>query len=100
MVRVEPHISVDLQPAVKRGRGRPRRYPRPEDRQTSNHIPAIVMRSNDGQTIMMAPIQVSVPYAPHYRGHIIDMSSAKLSHCIRIGPVDFYGTKAQLKRHL
>jgi len=46
--------------AVKRGRGRPRRYPRPDESLSTNQIPAMIIPSSDGQTIMMAPLQVLV----------------------------------------
>ena len=43
---------------VKRPCGRPRRYPRPQENVTSSQIPAMIIPGVDGQTIMMAPIQV------------------------------------------
>ncbi|KAH9491539.1 hypothetical protein Btru_030882 [Bulinus truncatus] len=41
----------------KRGRGRPRRYPQPGQQQTHTSIPAVMIPSADGQTLVMAPIQ-------------------------------------------
>ncbi|XP_069101398.1 uncharacterized protein [Argopecten irradians] len=42
---------------VKRGRGRPRRYPPPGQTNTNTQIPAVIIPGANGQTIMMAPIQ-------------------------------------------
>ncbi|GFO13802.1 Zinc finger y-chromosomal protein 1 [Plakobranchus ocellatus] len=44
-------------PAVKRGRGRPRRYPPPGHQNAPKSIPAVMLPSADGQTFVMAPIQ-------------------------------------------
>ena len=43
--------------AVKRGRGRPRRYPLPGQSSASS-IPAVILPSGNGQTLVMAPLQV------------------------------------------
>ncbi|XP_067675027.1 uncharacterized protein [Haliotis asinina] len=42
---------------MKRGRGRPRRYPPPGQTSTANSIPAVIIPTANGQTLMMAPIQ-------------------------------------------
>ncbi|XP_046359316.2 uncharacterized protein LOC124137163 [Haliotis rufescens] len=42
---------------LKRGRGRPRRYPPPGQSSTPNSIPAVIIPTANGQTLMMAPIQ-------------------------------------------
>ncbi|XP_021360123.1 uncharacterized protein LOC110454762 isoform X1 [Mizuhopecten yessoensis] len=42
---------------VKRGRGRPRRYPPPGQVNSNTQIPAVIIPGANGQTIMMAPIQ-------------------------------------------
>ncbi|XP_052807532.1 uncharacterized protein LOC128236602 isoform X2 [Mya arenaria] len=52
-----PPTPIHVPGTVKRGRGRPRRYPRPEDKQPVNQISAMIIPTSDGQTIMMAPIQ-------------------------------------------
>lgn len=52
-----PPSTIPTPGAVRRGRGRPRRYPRPDDAPVTNQIPAVIIPSGDGQTIMMAPLQ-------------------------------------------
>ncbi|XP_033740138.1 uncharacterized protein LOC117327320 [Pecten maximus] len=42
---------------IKRGRGRPRRYPPPGQSSSNTQIPAVIIPGANGQTIMMAPIQ-------------------------------------------
>ncbi|KAL5010896.1 hypothetical protein ScPMuIL_013201 [Solemya velum] len=42
---------------VKRGRGRPRRYPPPGQSSLPTQIPAVLIPGANGQTLMMAPIQ-------------------------------------------
>ncbi|KAL3883735.1 hypothetical protein ACJMK2_029970 [Sinanodonta woodiana] len=42
---------------MKRGRGRPRRYPPPGQTTVNQHIPAMIIPGVNGQTIMMAPLQ-------------------------------------------
>ncbi|CAL1542656.1 unnamed protein product [Lymnaea stagnalis] len=49
-------LSDPTQPK-KRGRGRPRRYPPPGQQQTHTSIPAVMIPSANGQTLVMAPIQ-------------------------------------------
>ena len=48
----------DPLPVVKRGRGRPRRYPPPGQSSLPTQIPAVIIPGSNGQTIMMAPVQV------------------------------------------
>ncbi|KAL4232949.1 hypothetical protein ACF0H5_007637 [Mactra antiquata] len=52
-----PTTPIQTPGVPKRGRGRPRRYPRSDDTISTNQIPAIIIPSGDNQTIMMAPIQ-------------------------------------------
>lgn len=57
---------------MKRGRGRPRRYPRPDETPAApspekpvkhpGPIPAFIIPTSDGQTVMMAPIEVGNYY--------------------------------------
>ncbi|XP_061193631.1 uncharacterized protein LOC133201845 isoform X2 [Saccostrea echinata] len=42
---------------VKRGRGRPRRYPPPGQSNIPTQIPAVIIPGANGPTIMMAPVQ-------------------------------------------
>ncbi|XP_062600748.1 uncharacterized protein LOC134262385 isoform X2 [Saccostrea cucullata] len=42
---------------VKRGRGRPRRYPPPGQSSIPTQIPAVIIPGANGPTIMMAPVQ-------------------------------------------
>ncbi|KAK3595055.1 hypothetical protein CHS0354_002341 [Potamilus streckersoni] len=42
---------------MKRGRGRPRRYPPPGQTTVNQQIPAMIIPGINGQTIMMAPLQ-------------------------------------------
>ena len=42
----------------KRGRGRPRRYPRPGDPDV-NALPAFILPGVGGQTVLLTPAQVS-----------------------------------------
>lgn len=49
--------------AMKRGRGRPRRYPPPGQSNTSSSIPAVILPGANGQTLVMAPIQVCDVYS-------------------------------------
>lgn len=44
--------------AVKRARGRPRRYPPPGQSNLPTQIPAVIIPGSNGPTIMMAPVQV------------------------------------------
>ncbi|XP_045196595.2 zinc finger protein 236-like [Mercenaria mercenaria] len=52
-----PPATIQTPGVPRRGRGRPRRYPRPDDTPVTNQIPAVIIPSGDGQTIMMAPLQ-------------------------------------------
>ncbi|XP_060569622.1 zinc finger protein 35-like [Ruditapes philippinarum] len=52
-----PPVAIQTPGVPRRGRGRPRRYPRPDDTPVTNQIPAVIIPSGDGQTIMMAPLQ-------------------------------------------
>lgn len=42
---------------VKRGRGRPRRYPPSSQNNLHTQIPAVIIPTSNGQTLMMAPVQ-------------------------------------------
>ncbi|XP_060070268.1 uncharacterized protein LOC132550246 [Ylistrum balloti] len=61
--RIDDKNYVPLTPylvpntGVKRGRGRPRRYPPPGQSSSNTQIPAVIIPGANGQTIMMAPIQ-------------------------------------------
>ncbi|RUS81118.1 hypothetical protein EGW08_011104, partial [Elysia chlorotica] len=44
-------------PDMKRGRGRPRRYPLPGQQNPPGSISAVMLPSADGQTLVMAPLQ-------------------------------------------
>uniref|UniRef100_A0A2C9KDX2 C2H2-type domain-containing protein n=1 Tax=Biomphalaria glabrata TaxID=6526 RepID=A0A2C9KDX2_BIOGL len=50
-------LDNSVQPPKKRGRGRPRRYPNPGQQQSHTSIPAVMIPSANGQTLVMAPLQ-------------------------------------------
>lgn len=54
----ESNMSKIFLTAVKRARGRPRRYPPPGQSNLPTQIPAVIIPGSNGPTIMMAPVQV------------------------------------------
>ncbi|XP_076444934.1 uncharacterized protein LOC143282926 [Babylonia areolata] len=57
-VKREPQaFSNAFMMPVKRGRGRPRRYPPRGQSSSSSSIPAVILPSANGQTLVMAPLQ-------------------------------------------
>ncbi|KAK7107938.1 uncharacterized protein [Littorina saxatilis] len=55
--REAPPLPNPFMMPVKRGRGRPRRYPPPGQSTTTSSIPAVILPSANGQTLVMAPLQ-------------------------------------------
>ncbi|KAK7492030.1 hypothetical protein BaRGS_00016694, partial [Batillaria attramentaria] len=52
-----PQLASPFMMPVKRGRGRPRRYPPPGQTTTPSSIPAVILPGANGQTLVMAPLQ-------------------------------------------
>lgn len=58
IILCESNMSRTSLTAVKRARGRPRRYPPPGQSNLPTQIPAVIIPGSNGPTIMMAPVQV------------------------------------------
>lgn len=58
IILYESNMSRTSLTAVKRARGRPRRYPPPGQSNLPTQIPAVIIPGSNGPTIMMAPVQV------------------------------------------
>lgn len=60
---------------VKRGRGRPRRYPPAGQNNLPTQIPAVIIPTSNGQTLMMAPVQVSNVFFLNYIQLVVTLLS-------------------------
>ena len=77
--RIQCLICEILFPLVKRGRGRPRRYPRPSD--PGQPMPTFVIPSSGGKTIVMAPRPLVNMLAATTTKAIIYNEIANYMHC-------------------